>query len=151
MRYFLSLGSNIEPEKNISAAIKLLKKDFNLQKISSVYETDPVGPCREDKQMAEAQKFWNAAAEIEVPWTRTELIERLRILETSLGRKREANKFAARPIDIDVLPQNDYTTQAFIMIPLAEIAPDEKDSEKSFAAFAEDLKQEAKNFKKVKC
>src|SRR5437868_1108640 len=107
-RYFLSIGSNVHPEKNIPAAIELLKKDFNIKRFSSVYETDPVGP-------AGPFKFWNLAAEAEVPWKHAEFIKRLRDLESSLGRTREKNKYAPRPIDIDVLPQPDYTKQAFIM------------------------------------
>jgi 2-amino-4-hydroxy-6-hydroxymethyldihydropteridine diphosphokinase len=144
MKYFLSLGSNIQPEKNIPEALHLLRKELGVQKFSSVYETDPVGP-------AGNQKFWNLAAEIEFPANKQELIKRLREIESSLGRKREENKFAPRPIDIDVLPQPDYTQQAFIMIPLAEIAPEEKDAAtgKTFLELAQPLKKEAEKFKKI--
>lgn len=52
-------------------------------------------------------------------------------------------------IDIDILPQQDYQHQAFIMIPLAEITPEEIDPEtgKSFSDLAAPLQKEAANFK----
>ncbi len=126
-RLFLSIGSNIEPEKHIPACISLLQKTFDVKKISSVYETDPVVPAGD-------KKFWNLAAEIENSLTREKLIAEIRGIEEKLGRKREENKFAPRPIDIDVLPQPGYQEQGFIVIPLAEIAPEAKDPEtgKSF-------------------
>ena len=134
---FLSVGSNIEPKKNIPACLKLLEKKLTVLKYSPVYETDPVGP-------AGRQKFWNLAAEIKSDLGRENLVKQLRKIETVLGRRRDPqNKFAARTIDIDVLPQPDYQNQAFIMIPLADIAPGVKDPEtgKTFGELASDLKK----------
>lgn len=123
MIFFLSLGSNIDPEENIPACLDLLKKEFSIQKVSSVYETEPVGP-------AGNQKFWNLALSLESDLARKVLTANLRRIEETLGRKRNpVDKFAPRTIDIDLLPQPDYQHQAFIMIPLAEIAPSEKDPE----------------------
>ncbi len=131
---YLSLGSNIEPEKNIPAAIALLKDTFEVAKISSIYETDPVGP-------AGPEKFWNLAVEIRTSETLEKLTEKLRRIESRLGRSRGENKFAARTIDLDILPQPAYQQQAFIMVPLAEIAPAEKDpeTEKSFSDLVKNL------------
>ncbi len=140
---YLSLGSNLEPQKHIPAAIQRLRENFQVLGISSVYETDPVSP-------AGNLKFWNLAAAIrsEAPEI---LHSKIRALEASLGRVREENKFAPRTIDIDILPQKDYQELAFIMIPLAEIAPDEKDPKTglSFTELSGRLKDQAANFKKV--
>ena len=143
-RIFLSIGSNIEPQKNIPACFKALRKEFYLKKISSVYETVPEGP-------AGNQNFWNAAAEIETELDLESLTKKLRRIEDQLGRKRDSqNKFAPRTIDLDILPQEDYQKRAFIMIPLAEIAPEERDLEtgKSFRELAENLKKHTV-FKKI--
>ncbi len=142
---FLSLGSNLSPEKFIPACIETLKQKFRVLKVSSVYETDPVGPTGKEK-------FWNLAVEIEPAADPAVLLKELRAVEESLGRKRDPfNKFAPRTIDIDILPQQDYQNQALIMIPLAEIAPEEKDREtgKSFRELAEKFREEKKSYRKV--
>ena len=136
---FLSIGSNIEPEKNIPACLQLLKKKFPSVKTSPVYETDPVGP-------AGRHKFWNLAAQIETSLDRKTLVEELRKVENELGRRRDPdNKFLPRSIDIDILPQTDYQQHAFIMIPLADIAPETEDPEtgKTFKGLAEKLEKES--------
>ena len=104
--------------------------------MSSIYETDPIGPAGD-------KKFWNLAAEIESPLSRQELSQAIRKTEEALGRKREKNKFAPRSIDIDLLPQPDYQNQGFIMVPLAEIAPKAIDPEtgKNFKELKESLKK----------
>jgi 2-amino-4-hydroxy-6-hydroxymethyldihydropteridine diphosphokinase len=142
---YLSIGSNIEPEKYVPEAFKLLKRDFPSIKLSSIYETEPVGPAGD-------QKFWNAAAVIQTEEATPELVIKMRKIEESLGRVRSANKYAPRTLDIDILPQEDYQNQAFIMIPLAEIAPQEKDPEtgKSFLELALKLTKDSEKFRKIK-
>jgi 2-amino-4-hydroxy-6-hydroxymethyldihydropteridine diphosphokinase len=144
-RVFISIGSNVEPQKNIPHCIEVLRQSFSVLNISSTYETDPVGPSGN-------AKFWNLAAEIETSLDTHGLHDKLREIEIRLGRKRGADKFAPRTIDIDLLPQADYQKQAFIMIPLAEIAPEVRDDEtkKSFAEIAKSLSEEAARFKKIK-
>ncbi len=120
---FLSLGSNIEPEKNIPACLKILKENFKIVKISSCYETAPVGPAGD-------KKFWNLAVAIHTSLAPGRLNQKLRQIEKKLKRKRNSkDKFAPRTIDLDLLPQQGYQEQGFIIIPLAEIAPREKDPE----------------------
>ncbi|MBP9864973.1 MAG: 2-amino-4-hydroxy-6-hydroxymethyldihydropteridine diphosphokinase [Candidatus Omnitrophica bacterium] len=143
--YYLSIGSNIEPEKNIPACLVLLKIRYPAIRFSQVYETDPVGP-------AGTEKFWNLAAVIPAAQSVEDLRTELRKIEASLGRVRApGNRFLPRVIDIDILPQADYETQAFIMIPLAEIAPLEQDekSGKTFAELAEGLQSAASGFRKI--
>ena len=143
---FLSLGSNIGPAENIPSCLELLKKNFHVLKISPVYETDPVGP-------AGPRQFWNLAVEIESSLNRKDLTEKLREVEALLDRGRDPqNKFAPRTIDIDILPQPDYQNQAFIMVPLADIAPDSRDPEtgETFKSLAEKLREDAsKSMRKI--
>lgn len=102
--------------------------------------------------MAGSQKFWNYAAQIEFTGNRQDLTLRIREIEKLLGRQRDPrNKFAPRCIDIDILPQPDYQRQAFIVLPLAEIAPGEKDPEtgKTFEELAGNFTAEKKSYKKI--
>lgn len=140
---YLSLGSNINPQKNIPDAIRLLKENLTVLKVSSIYETDPVGPSGN-------LKFWNLAISVQSE-DRDMLRSKLRAIEERLGRIRGENKSAPRTIDIDVLPQPDYQKLAFVMIPLAEIAPEEKDPETGlrFIEIAEKIKDQAGNFRKI--
>lgn len=145
-RIFLSIGSNIEPERHVPACIETLQKKFSVLKVSSIYETDPVGTPG-------AEKFWNAAAEIETDFDAEKLSAELRGIEMSLGRRRiPGNKFAPRTIDIDVLPQPGFQKQGFVMIPLAEIAPEEKDSEtgRTFSELASALAGKKEKCRKVR-
>lgn len=142
---YLSLGSNIDPQKHIPAAIQLLRENFQVFGVSSIYETDPVGP-------AGNLKFWNLAVAIQSEDAEI-LRSKLRVIEARLGRVRENNKFVPRTIDIDILPQPDYQRLAFIIVPLAEIAPHEMDTETnlSFRELAEKVRDQAKNFRQVFC
>ena len=142
---FLSIGSNIRPKKNIPACLKLLKRTFRVRKISSIYETKPVGPAGD-------KNFWNLVVEIETGLERKALTSTLRTLEKKLGRQRNRkNRFAPRTIDLDILPQPDYQKYAFIMVPLAEVAPKKRDPEsgKTFQSLAKPLLEGAQAFKKI--
>ncbi len=141
--FFISIGSNIDPQNNVPRCIELLKLVFPGTRFSTVYETEPVGPSGKNK-------FWNLCAAIPASLPAADLQKKLRDIEEKLGRIRDPkNKFAARVIDADILPQPGYTEQAFIMIPLAEIAPGEKDpaSGKTFRELAEKLRGQAASFK----
>jgi 2-amino-4-hydroxy-6-hydroxymethyldihydropteridine diphosphokinase len=120
---FLSLGSNIEPVKNLVKAIELLQKYGKLEKISNAWESESVG--------AEGPNYLNACVLLVTPLGQLELKERALLpIETELGRQRSADKFAPRTIDIDIVLFNDkfmngkYWEQAFVVIPLAEIHPE---------------------------
>ena len=120
--FWLNLGSNIEPQENIPACLKLLKGKFKVTGVSSIYETEPIGP-------AGTAKFWNAAVILDSPLERAPLQKELRLIEAKLGRRREADKFAPRTIDIDILPQPGYQKFGFCIFPLAETIPDAHDPE----------------------
>jgi 2-amino-4-hydroxy-6-hydroxymethyldihydropteridine diphosphokinase len=129
---YLSLGSNIEPEMNLNAAVAMLAELTNLKAVSSVWETLPLG-------MAGQPNFLNAAALIETELTAERLkAQLLSPIEQKLGRVRQANKNAPRPMDIDLMlfnrqvlqlgdrhiPDPEVLERPFVAIPLAEIAPD---------------------------
>lgn len=125
---YLSIGSNIQPDQYIDRALQALQETVHVSKVSQVYETAPHG-------VAGQPVFLNLAAEICTELTETELKQKLLRLESDLGRVRTHDKFAPRIIDIDILifdgqwkstdseAFQDITDQAFIMIPLTEIAP----------------------------
>jgi 2-amino-4-hydroxy-6-hydroxymethyldihydropteridine diphosphokinase len=120
---YLSLGSNIEPESNLVRAIEVLQNHGRLEKISNAWESKSVG--------AEGPNYLNACVLLATPLERVELKEQALLpIEISLGRRRSANKFAPRTIDIDIVIfdgkscGDKYWEQAFVVVPLVEIYPD---------------------------
>ena len=143
--YYLSIGSNIRPNEHIPACMARLRQIFPPIRFSAVYETNPVGP-------AGSGKFWNLAAALSIRNTEDSVRKILRQIEKDLGRIRsQENRFLPRTIDIDVLPQPGYQQQAFIMIPLAEIAPEVVDPEtgQTFIALAEKIRKDSYGFEKM--
>ena len=131
-RAYLSLGSNIEPEENIKAALHLLASHTRLVAVSTIWETEPVG-------FQEQANFLNGAVIIETTLTAPLLKETvLSQIEQDLGRKRTSNKNAPRTMDLDIIlfnqdvleydgrhiPSPEILERAFVAIPLAELAPD---------------------------
>lgn len=118
----LLLGSNIEAEKNISRAFRLLRRIFPIEDISAVWETPPVG--------GEGPNFLNVVVLINTALDAGRLKEHvLRPLEIQMGRVRSWDKYAPRTIDIDIvawdsgiLDKNawDY---AYLAVPLSEVLP----------------------------
>jgi 2-amino-4-hydroxy-6-hydroxymethyldihydropteridine diphosphokinase len=128
----LSLGSNIDPERNLPAAVTYLARFGQVRAVSTVWETLPVG-------FSDQPKFLNAAVLLETDlsaWALRE--EAIAGIETALGRVRTENKNAPRTIDIDVMlfnhdiihlnrrriPDPEVLERPFVAIPLAEIVPD---------------------------
>ena len=119
---FLSLGSNIEPETNLPRAIELLAEHGKVLKLSRAWESAAVG--------SDGPNFLNACALFLTSLTLTKLKDQvIHPIETELGRKRTADKYAPRTIDIDVVLFDDQSCHdkfwnlAFVVIPLAEINP----------------------------
>ncbi len=136
----ISLGSNIQPAKNLPHAVELLKQRSRLVRVASAWETDPVGTV--------APNFFNSAASIQIQSSPDRFkAEVLRPIETDLGRVRGSDKFAPRPIDLDpivfdreVLDERLWNT-AYLAVPIAELMPDLVDplSGDTLAAVAEKL------------
>jgi len=129
---YLSLGSNVEPERNLPAAVARLGRWGRVRAVSAVWESAPVG-------FADQPNFLNAAALLETGLSAQGLRqEAIASIETALGRVRTANKNAPRTIDIDIMlfnhdvlqvgqrriPNPEVLERPFVAIPLAEIAPD---------------------------
>ncbi len=128
---FISLGSNVEPEVNLPRAAARLAKLGSVTAFSQAYQNPAIGP-------QPAPDFVNAVAALETELTAIEIRDRLRAIEAALGRRRTQNRFAPRPIDLDLLllgsqsiddpkltvPDPDLLTDAHLAVPLAEIAPD---------------------------
>ncbi len=135
-RAYLGLGSNLGKRLgNIRSAIAALEQvpGIVIIKVSSVYETDPMGNVNQPK-------FLNSVVEIETRLPATELLLTLQRIEKHMGRKRQ-RKDEPRIIDLDILycdqlivdtkelsiPHPEAAKRAFVLIPLSEIAPNFKD------------------------
>jgi 2-amino-4-hydroxy-6-hydroxymethyldihydropteridine diphosphokinase len=130
---FLGLGSNLGPrEENIARALRgLADRGFHLFSVSSLYETAPVGGPPQGP-------YLNAAAGGRTALTPEELLDACLDTERDLGRVRTVPG-APRTVDLDVLlygglvrsgpgltlPHPRMHQRAFVLVPLAEIAPDE--------------------------
>jgi 2-amino-4-hydroxy-6-hydroxymethyldihydropteridine diphosphokinase len=119
---YLSLGSNIQPEINLPKAIELLLAHGEIRKVSTAWESEAVG--------SDGPNFLNACVLFATPLSLVELKEQvIHPVEGILGRKRTADKYAPRTIDIDVILFDDescndkFWNQGFVVIPLAEIYP----------------------------
>ena len=117
---YLSLGSNIEPEINLPRAIDLLAEHGEILKLSRAWESAAVG--------SDGPNFLNACALFLTPLPLAELKNQLiHPIEEKLGRRRTADKYAPRTIDIDAVLFDDqschdkFWKMAFVVIPLAEI------------------------------
>lgn len=129
---YVAIGSNIEPERNIPAALERLQLCTRLAAVSQFYETLAIG--RPDQP-----NYLNGVARVEcVHSPRVLKYDVLRVIEAELGRQRTHDKFAARTIDLDLLlfgnlaenaedltlPDPDLQTRPFLLAALIELAPD---------------------------
>ena len=119
----LLLGSNIQPEHNLPRAIDFLQNQLTILRISSVWETPPVGSA--------GPNFLNAALLAQTPLNQKKLkLQIITPLEAEMGRVRSADKNAPRPIDLDIILFDgqilDPTLWLFAhrAVPMAEIQPD---------------------------
>jgi 2-amino-4-hydroxy-6-hydroxymethyldihydropteridine diphosphokinase len=128
---YLSLGSNLgDRAKNLGKAISSLAPQVQPLIQSSIYQTEPWG-------YSDQPNFLNQSVKAETTQDPFDLLEYLKTLEKQLGRQ-ETFRFGPRLIDIDILLYDDLVLdtpeltiphpriqeRAFVLIPLAEIAPD---------------------------
>ena len=99
MKYFLSLGSNIDAEKNLDFAEIELNKILINTKSSSIYKTKAEG--------FEGDDFLNSIISGDSIESFDELNNKLKSIEDAAGRNRSAPKFSARTLDIDIVLQID--------------------------------------------
>ena len=131
-RAFVTLGSNIEPEANLAAAVRSLREQAEVEvvAVSPVYQTAPVGTL-------DQADFLNAAVLLRTGLSAEALkAQVLAPIEVALGRVRTADKNAARTIDLDIalfnyevseagrrIPDPDVLIYPHVALPLADIAP----------------------------
>ncbi len=94
---FIAVGSNIQPESNILQAAKLLAKKVRLLATSTFYQTKPLGRVHQPPYV---NGVW--LIETDLPPLDTKQIT-LRQVESELGRVRTSDKYAPRPIDLDLV------------------------------------------------
>ena len=99
MKYFLSLGSNINAEENLEFAFKELKKILSNVKSSSIHQTKAEG--------FEGDDFLNSVVCGNSELDFNDLNKNLKLIEDIAGRNRDAPKFSARTLDIDIVLQID--------------------------------------------
>ena len=97
MKYYLSLGSNINPESNLELAISALKKILTETECSSIYQTQAEG--------FEGDDFLNIIFSGVSSLAFEDLNKKLKDIEDSSGRDRNAQKFSSRTLDIDIVLQ----------------------------------------------
>jgi len=136
-RVLVMLGSNMQPERNVPAAVARLSQLSALRLIatSATYVTPAIGADGRGSGQAD---FHNAAVLIETDLVPTLLVQCLRAVEADLGRVRSKDKFAPRPIDLDIAlfgdTSSDLSSRHFsdpdilrfphMALPLADVAPD---------------------------
>jgi 2-amino-4-hydroxy-6-hydroxymethyldihydropteridine diphosphokinase len=120
---YISLGSNIRPEVNLPHSAVMLNKFGQVMACSTVWETSPVGTT--------GPSFLNAVVLLQANYPHALLKSLvLRRIETEMGRIRTFNKYAPRPIDLDILIADgqiiepELWSRAHLAVPLAELLPE---------------------------
>lgn len=128
-RVYLSIGSNIDRYKHVTAGLDQLALHFSPLIISSVYESEAVG--------FNGNPFLNLVVGIDTDLEVGVLSALLKRIEDDNGRVRGGAKFAPRTLDVDILscddqvgciegvwlPRGEILTNAFVLWPLSEVAP----------------------------
>lgn len=126
---FISIGSNIDKEVHIPSSLKELNKQFNILIISSLYETKPIGFKGDD--------FYNLVIQFNSSLEAKAIAKILKQIESNHNRTHDSRKYAARTLDLDLIiygdliinegrlqiPRDEIEKYAFVLEPLAEIAP----------------------------
>ncbi|MFN3919074.1 MAG: 2-amino-4-hydroxy-6-hydroxymethyldihydropteridine diphosphokinase [Methylohalobius sp.] len=132
VKAFVSIGSNLERERHIREALTELEESFGKLSVSSLYESEAEG--------FEGPPFYNLVVGFDTDLELAKVLEKLKEIESRHGRGPESRKFASRTLDLDLilygdlvledpksgrrlLPREDILRYAFVLEPLAEIAP----------------------------
>jgi len=131
-RIYISVGSNIAREENIAKSVYALNNTFKNITKSSVYESKAVG--------FNGDNFYNLVVAADTDQDVPSVRQYLQKIEKQQGRLRTQARFTSRTLDLDLLlydtqiinqegveiPRAEITEYAFVLKPLAEIAPNEK-------------------------
>ena len=124
MKYYLSLGSNINPKLNLELAVSELNQILTETECSSIHKTQAEGFNGDD--------FLNLIVAGESSISFEDLNKKLKDIEDSSGRDRNAEKFSSRTLDIDIVLQlndddeilfesDEITKYRFVSDPLKEL------------------------------
>lgn len=130
-RVYISIGSNIDRKQNIGTALTALDSAFGQLETSTIYESKAMG--------FDGDPFFNLVAGLDTEKDLSQVIALLDGIEHRQGRKRGDARFGPRTIDLDLLiygkhiqhdnaldlPREEIQQYAFVLGPLAELAPDD--------------------------
>jgi len=128
-KIYISIGSNIDAENNVRIAIHALQDHYGKLILSSVYESEAVG--------FDGDNFLNLVVGLKTDEDVHTVATTLRKIEDENGRTRDGPRFSSRIVDLDLLlyddlilkeeslelPRDEITKNAFVLLPLEEIAP----------------------------
>jgi len=127
---YVSIGSNVDRGINVREALRLLAQRFGQLKVSTLYETEPVG--------FQGPNFYNLVVGFATGRPLDEVDQAMSEIEYLRGRRRTRDGLKDRTLDLDILvygdtvdhqpprdvPRGDIFEYAFVLRPLAEIAGD---------------------------
>ncbi len=130
---YVGLGSNLDnPAQQVQSAVEALRRDQDMAvtACSRLYRNPPMGP-------QDQPEYVNAVVAMTTTLAARVLLERLQAIESQLGRSRDGQRWGPRIIDLDLLvygeaiideaglhvPHRGIAERAFVLVPLAEIAP----------------------------
>jgi 2-amino-4-hydroxy-6-hydroxymethyldihydropteridine diphosphokinase len=126
---YVAAGSNVRPRASLTEALRLLRRDFPGLRVSRAYSNAAVG--------FEGDDFINLVVAFPADLPTEALLDRLKAVERACGRELGAPKWGPRTLDLDLLlhgdavgrfggkelPHPDLLTRAWVLGPLAELAP----------------------------
>jgi 2-amino-4-hydroxy-6-hydroxymethyldihydropteridine diphosphokinase len=129
---FIAAGSNVEAPRNLSLALDELEREFGTLTLSNAYRNRAHG--------FDGPDFINMVVGFRTALGVREIMQRLHGIEAHCGRQRGASKWESRSMDLDILlygdlvcdepgltlPRPDLLRRAYMLGPLAEIAPELK-------------------------
>jgi 2-amino-4-hydroxy-6-hydroxymethyldihydropteridine diphosphokinase len=125
---YISVGSNIERERHISAAYLELSALFGQIYCSAVYESEAVG--------FDGDAFYNLVVRAHTELSVADCVAAFKAIEQKYGRIANSPKLEGKKLDLDlltydqlicaepvVLPREEISKNAFVLLPLSELAP----------------------------
>jgi 2-amino-4-hydroxy-6-hydroxymethyldihydropteridine diphosphokinase len=132
-KVYLGIGTNLgDRERNLREAIHKIGEQIGIvSKTSTIYETAPWGFDAEND-------FLNMVIFVETNYAPGELLQKINLIESTMGRERTQDRYSSRVIDIDLLLYDDLVIyekglkiphrlmheRKFVMVPLCELAPE---------------------------
>lgn len=127
---YLGVGSNINKVENIQSCLNYFSSSFQYFQVSPTYQSPSYGFAGHD--------FYNLVVKIKSSFDLVSLKKWLMTVEDMHGRDRKQVRYSNRTLDIDILfynedvsdndtikiPRPEILTQAYVLKPLIDLAPD---------------------------